>query len=137
MKRRRLFQLLSRGKIAARYGEKGRNGKAKREIQLESLPAKLQELYLARSIQDGRDGENKSGTTGEAGGMSIVTSPAGPALLGATEEDLDEPNRITEALLTIPTGKGRAAAVEAVSRDFGVTVRTVRNWIRDCRQNGV
>ncbi len=132
VKRRQFFDLLRRGKIVTREAGKAANGKPRREIRLESLPAQIQARHAASARADGERGPVI--LSGEADGVSS-TAPSASSLIGRSEEDLAEANQLAEDLDALLRADDIGEARRSLATKLGKTERTIENYLAAYRKD--
>lgn len=139
--RRRLPQKISSERIVTREVGRGRNGKPVREILLESLEPKYQERYFALTRSETATGEaavSAPDICAEIRESGAKTPPVERAthvqqLTSLSENQLQQANRLAEALQAVRESAHKTAAKVAIARAYGKTVRWVEMQLR--RQN--
>jgi len=125
------FLWLRRRKIASREivlreAEKTGNGRWRREVRLDSLPAKYQARYLASAQADG--GSGAICLFPRADGPSLFGGPSAPfTLIGRSEEELAEASELAEELEKVLRADNIGEAKRLLAAKLRMTERTVEN----------
>lgn len=135
-KKARLYQLIKLQGWITRKGRKSRNGKSKTEIQLESLPAKIQERYF-QSLQGSADGKGVDLLSANAAGLGHEPAAASALLASATREQLEGISRTHEILQPALAGDRGRAVMEGIAQQIGACIRTVRNLCKAVEREGI
>jgi putative transposase len=131
------FLWLRRRKIASREiivreAEKTGNGRWRREVGLDSLPAKYQARYLASAQADAESGPVI--LSGEADGAA-QKAPSGLSLIGRSEDELNEATALAEHLDALLRSDDIPEAKQLLAVKLGVTERTVENWLASYKKS--
>jgi len=137
IRRRQFFEWLKRGKvknrdIVIRVAGKAAHG-LKREIRLDSLPAKYQARYLA-SVQAAAEGVGLACSQP----AEIAPPPATAAtstLISRSEEELTEATQLAEDIDAILRADDIGEARRSLAAKLGITERTIRNYLAAYKKN--
>jgi hypothetical protein len=122
-------QIKPGGKLTTRIIGKSRNGKSKREIDLSSLPGKIQARYFAPPQGGQSDGENQKRVNPfplPAGGVSnSFTSPVGSPARILSGDELEKLTPIAEVLREVIAAGNTKGSKEAAATKLAAIVPAI------------